>query len=244
MNPDELARIKNVYRDRIETGLITQYSLLRPGELFMAQQRERSLLELLRSGGVVDVAGLRLLEIGCGRALRLLDWVRWGSHAVDLVGIDLMEPLLKEARTNLPLARFAVATAGNLPFRDSSFDAVTQLTVFSSILDIELRRRVAREMWRVLRPGGFVLWYDLRYSNPHNPNVRPVGKREISMLFPGAVIRLRSNTLAPPIARRLAPVSVLVCDLVSLLPVLRTHYAALIGKPGGAGLQDRIVRQH
>ncbi len=231
MSTSELQRIKNVYNARIAAGVISRYSLLRPGELFHAHVRERALLRLLRRSGIVDVAGLRVLEVGCGRAHRLLDWVRWGANAHDLTGIDLMEPLLHQARSNLPSARLAVASAGTLPFRDGSFDVVTQFTLFSSILDDKLRHSVASEMWRVLRPGGLVLWYDFRYPNPRNPDVRPVGKREISRLFPKAVLHIRSATLALPIARRLAPVSVLACEVASLLPVLRTHYAALLKKP-------------
>jgi hypothetical protein len=61
--------------------------------------------------------------------------------------------------------------------------------------------------------------------------VRAIGRREIRALFPEAAINIRSTTLAPPLARRLAPVSFLACEIASLLPMLRTHYAALLGKP-------------
>jgi ubiquinone/menaquinone biosynthesis C-methylase UbiE len=231
MSTNELRRIKAVYNARIEANVISRYSLLRPGELFMSQERERALLRLLRQSGIADMTNLRILEVGCGRAHRLLDWVRWGARAGNLTGIDLMEPLIREARSNMLSAGFALASAGNLPFRDAEFDAVTQLTLFSSILDAELRHAIAREMWRVLRPGGFLLWYDFRYRNPRNPDVRPVGRREILGLFPEATIYIRSTTLAPPLARRVAPYSVLACQIASLLPLLRTHYAALIEKP-------------
>jgi ubiquinone/menaquinone biosynthesis C-methylase UbiE len=142
-----------------------------------------------------------------------------------------MEPLLKEAPLNLPRAHFAVGNAANLPFGNACFDVVTQLTLFSSFLDAELRRAAAHEMWRVLCPGGFVLWYDFRYPNPRNRDVRPIGRSEIASLFPDAAIDLRSVTLAPPLSRSLARGSSVVSELAALLPVLRTHYAALIAKP-------------
>lgn len=230
MSTSELQRIKDVYNARISGGVISRYSLLRPGELFMAQARERALLQLMGRNGVVNVEGLKILEVGCGRGHRLLDWVRWGSRVPDLTGIDLMESLLHEARSNLPTARFVLAHAGNLPFRDASFDIVCQFTLFSSILAPEMRQAVATEMWRVLRPGGLVLWYDFRYPNPRNPDVRPVGKDEILGLFPGAVFRIRSTTLLPPLSRWLARHSALACEIASLLPVLRSHYAALLAK--------------
>ncbi|MGB6538451.1 MAG: class I SAM-dependent methyltransferase [Xanthobacteraceae bacterium] len=231
MTEDELRRIKEVYHARIAAGVIDRYSLLRSGELLMAQQRERALLALLRRHGIATAVGLRVLEVGCGRAHRLVDWMRWGARSADLAGIDLMEPLAREARLTLPRANFVAGNAASLPFADACFDVVTQFTLFSSILGVELRRASAREMWRVLRPGGFVLWYDFRYPNPRNRDVRPVGRREIANLFPGAAIDIQSVTLAPPLARAIAPWSWLACEIISALPALRTHYAALIAKP-------------
>lgn len=125
MSMNELRRLRTVYSARIEADISSRYSLFRPGELFMSQGRERVLLKLLRKNGIVDITNLRILEVGCGRAHRLLDWVRWGGRAGNLTGIDLMEPLIREARLNLPFARFALASAGMLPFRDAEFDAVT-----------------------------------------------------------------------------------------------------------------------
>jgi ubiquinone/menaquinone biosynthesis C-methylase UbiE len=241
MSTKELRRITAVYSERIQAGVIARYSLLRPGELLMAQHRERRLLRLLCNNGVFDLTHFRILEVGCGRGHRLLDCVRWGARPQNLTGVDIMKPLLLEARSNLPAVSFILASASGLPFADAQFDAVTQFTVFSSILDAEMRRAVAQEMWRVLRPGGFVLWYDFRYPNPRNKDVRPVGRREIIKLFPEASINIHSLTLAPPISRALAPWSMFTCEAAALLPFLRTHYAALIRKPARPSPTSRAV---
>ncbi len=230
MASKESARIKDFYKQRIETDAHLRYSLLRPGELYLAQIRERAALRLLGESRI-DLASARILEVGCGRGKRLLDYVRWGAPPDHLFGIDLMECLVRTARSILPLTGLVVSSAGNLPFRDSYFDLVTQFYMFTSILDPELRKAAAREIWRVLRPGGALLWHDFRYPSPGNPNVRPVGRREIVNLFPEAVITIRSTTLAPPLARTLARYSMLACEAAALLPFLRTHYAALIRKP-------------
>jgi hypothetical protein len=95
-----------------------------------------------------------------------------------------------------------------------------------------MRQAAAREIWRVLRPRGHLLWYDFRFLNPRNQEVRPVGRREVSKLFPDAVVRLRSMSLLPPLARPLAPVSILACDVAAAFPFLRNHYAAGLAKPG------------
>ena len=77
--------------------------------------------------------------------------------------------------------------------------------MLSSILDDGVRHAIASEMLRVLRPGGAVLWYDIRVDNPDNPDVRRVARDEIEALFPGCRVALTRATLAPPLTRLLAP---------------------------------------
>lgn len=226
---NEIERIKKAYEGRIEKGLIDRYSLFYPGELYMLQRREEETLRLLRRQSLIDLRNRRILEIGCGRGTRLVDWVRWGARPNALYGIDLMEAFIGEAKENLPRAHFSVASGSRLPFRDGEFDIVVQSTVFSSILDPALRRAVANEMVRVTAPRGAILWYDFRYPSFRNSDVRPVPARDIRTLFPGRTIACRSLTLLPPLARRLAPVSVFACRVLEkLFPPLRSHLVALI----------------
>ena len=104
-------------------------------------------------------------------------------------------------------ADIRTGNAANCHGPTRSFDIVSQFTVFTSILSPELRRAIAAEMIRVTRPGGVVLWYDFRVNNPRNDQVRRVGARELRELFPGCEVHLRPTTLAPPVARRLVPLS-------------------------------------
>jgi len=228
----ELERIKAVYRDRMEPGRFERYSLARPGESYILQQRERAVLRLLRRAGLGDLARLRILEVGCGRGRTLADWVRWGASPNRLCGIDLMEPFVREAAELLPRAVMAVGAADRLPFGDRSFDIVAQFTMFTSILDPVMRQQAAAEMRRVLAPGGAVLWYDFRYPSPGNRDVRPVRLPEIRALFPDWPMEVVAATLLPPLARRLAGFSVATCRLIeTTLPPLRSHYLALIRRP-------------
>ena len=93
-----------------------------------------------------------------------------------------------------------------------------------------MKDRIAIEMLRVLKPGGFVIWYDFFVDNPRNPDVRGVRKSEIHRLFPGCQIDLRQITLAPPIGRLVARYSPLVYMLLSRTKILCTHYLGLIKK--------------
>jgi hypothetical protein len=85
-------------------------------------------------------------------------------------------------------------------------------------------------MWRVLKPGGAVLWYDFFVDNPRNRDVKGMPEKEIRRLFPAGQLHLRRTTLAPPLARRLVPLSWTLAALLEGARVLNTHYAALIEK--------------
>jgi ubiquinone/menaquinone biosynthesis C-methylase UbiE len=60
-----------------------------------------------------------------------------------------------------------------------------------------MRKNIVREMLRVLKPKGFILWYDYHMDNPKNPDVRGVKKREIYELFSGCDIVSNASLLLP-----------------------------------------------
>ena len=95
----------------------------------------------------------------------------------------------------------------------------------------KLRPRLAR-LLNTLRsgPGGALLWYDFRVNNPRNPNVRGVGRKELRSLFPDLAGEVRSATLAPPIARLVAPRSNWLATTLEGFPFLRTHLLAVLVK--------------
>lgn len=226
----EAERIAERYRRR-ESLPAGRYSLSDPGNLFMAQQRERLLLKMIHESGFGPFGEIRLLEIGCGDGWWLRKFVEYGFRPGNLIGVELLPERARRARELSPNIRVELGDASRLGHGDGSFDLVLQSTVFSSILDAPMRRRVAGEMLRVARPGGAVIWYDMRVDNPRNPDVRGLRRPEIMALFPGCRSRFHRTTLAPPLSRRLAPASWTLCHLLSKLPFLLTHYLAMISKP-------------
>jgi len=107
---------------------------------------------------------------------------------------------------------------------------VSQFTVFTSILVPSVREAIAAEMLRVLKPNGLILWYDFRYNNPHNANVRAIEAREVKRLFPMCQVKFQKTTLAPPLARAMVPISWIAALALEKIPFLRTHYLATIRK--------------
>ena len=147
-----------------------------------------------------------------------------------MLGVDMLAGPLDTAKRSRPDIQLAQGYGDRLPLTDASFDIVMQFTVLTSILDSRMRVQLASEMWRVLRPGGAIISYDFRFNNPGNPNVRGVGAREMRRLFRHGRTTIRSVTLLPPIARRLARYSVVMCMLLGMLPPLRSHLLVFVEK--------------
>ena len=196
------------------------------------QDRERKVLAALRRLGV-RLAEIRLLEVGCGTGVWIRDFVKWGVPPENIWAVDLQTESVDEARRRSAAGvHFECCSATSLPFAPRSFDLVLQSTMFSSILEPAVRRIVAAEMQRVTDPDGSILWYDLRVNNPWNSDVRGVGRAEVAELFPGCQIDLRRISLAPPLARWIAPRSYVLWLLLTSVPWLCTHYLGVIRQRG------------
>lgn len=200
------------------------YSLHRPVNLFLRQGQERAAVELLRQAGASPLAGKRILDVGCGDGTWLKYLRSWGGEHRLLAGIDLSPERVERTREDFPLADLRAGDATQLPWPDGHFDLVTQCTVLTSVLEPEARTRIATEMTRVLAPSGTLLWCDFSYDNPSNRNVRGVKLDEVRRLFPGFRMWKRRVTLAPPLARRLVPLSWTLAWMLEQLKVLNTHW--------------------
>jgi len=226
----ERERIAAYYHQRRQAGLDRRYSLFEPGSLFRVQRFERDVLAALRRHGMTDLRRLRILDVGCGDGAFLRRLVSWGAETGNLAGVDLLPERVESARGTEPCLDVRQADASALPFPGEQFDLAFQLTVFSSILDPAMRRAVADEMVRVLRPGGAVVSYDFRFARDRQ-NTRPLRVAELRELFPGFAFDARRVTLVPPLARALARRSWLLCEVLEAIPVLRTHELVVLRKP-------------
>lgn len=115
------------------------------------------LCRLLESIAVPGNAAV--LEVGTGAGDVAAFLAR--ERGFDVVGIDMDPGQLALARNRhgvIPGLRFAVADATQLEFPPASFDLIVAQNVFHHM---PAWRAAAREVARVLRPSGHLLWLDL-----------------------------------------------------------------------------------
>jgi ubiquinone/menaquinone biosynthesis C-methylase UbiE len=224
-------RIAAEYERRAREIPADYYRLSRPANLLMREHTIRACLRLLDQASLFPLNGRRIADIGCGFGGWLVEFLQWGANPQDLAGIDLMPDRFNVARRRVPEADLHLGSAAELPWSAESFDLVSQFLVFHNLLDPQLRQAVAKEMLRILKPGGYILWFDLRVNNPRNHALRALRASEIRALFPNCRIDLRATLLAPPLSRFLAAKAWPLAEMLHGLPFLRTHYAGLIRKP-------------
>ena len=226
----EVQRVKAEYRRREFEVQSDLYAPWQPAEILMTAERKRMAATMLRAIDKFPVAGQRCLEIGYGKLGWLADLLSWGLRSSDLYGIELDEERARPAREALPDAHLEMGDATRLPWADDQFHYVVISTLFSSILNGTVRKAIAEEISRVLRTGGVVILYDIAVDNPGNKGVRRVKRSEVRSMFAGFDCHLRSLTLAPPIARMVAPRSWALANFLSGIPLLRTHLIGILVK--------------
>jgi len=139
-----------------------------------------------------EVAGLRILEVACGRGGFVRQLARAGAR---VTGCDFSSAALRAAATKVltsngqpPLASLVQGDAQNLPFAGNSFDVVVSCETIEHLPRV---LAALREIHRVTRPGGrlflttpnyfnFMGLYELyaRFRHPDRKDDQPFDRRQ------------------------------------------------------------------
>lgn len=226
----EITRLRKEYANHSKLGKRSDYySYYKLSNLFIYQQRERQLINLLESSNLHDLEEKNVLEIGCGSGGVLLDVIKYGADPNKISGIDLLFDRLRKSQFLLPATKFVNSDGQNLPYSAKTFDVILQFTAFSSILNFQVKQNMASEMLRVMKNDGAIIWYDF-WWNPTNPQTAGIKPKEIKQLFRDCQYVFRKITLAPPLARRIVPISWPFALLIESLKIFNSHYLAVIKK--------------
>jgi SAM-dependent methyltransferase len=150
----------------------------------------------------------KVLDVGCGTGASLFQFVRLGFLPENLAGVDTSEERIADAKNNLPTADFRCESAELLSHESEMFDLVFESTLFMMLTSDDTAARIAREMLRVSRSGGYLMLADWRYSEPRSTTHKAVTNRRIRSLFDvgGAteVVARERGALIPPLGRLLS----------------------------------------
>lgn len=120
----------------------------------LAHEAEQLIAELLARESIV---GRDVLDCGCGTGDHGAVFARLGARRV--VGIDVSQASLQQARTLIPAGNVALASLSHLPFRDGSFHVIWAWGVLHYVPDAIAG---LHEMARLLRPGGMMVIHTVR----------------------------------------------------------------------------------
>lgn len=220
---DELSSVYAGYRGTYAE----RWSIANPGNRALLAERDRLARSLLRSAGLTGALTGTVLDLGAGSGESFPGLV---VAPGTIIRADLLEERLRLGLDRDRYARVVCADGSQLPVRTASVDLVILSTVLSSVADQAVRRAILADAWRALRPGGGLLVYEFRVGNPRNPNTTPLRRAMLAGVLPVAP-RVRSLTVAPPLARRLGRTTAWSYPLLARLPFVRTHNLLVWTKP-------------
>jgi demethylmenaquinone methyltransferase/2-methoxy-6-polyprenyl-1,4-benzoquinol methylase len=112
------------------------------------------------------------------------------AHAANVVIADPSLGMLRQAdRTKLELA---CSNSESLPFPDETFERILMVDALHHVFD---QRRTARELYRVLKPGGLIVIEE--------PDIRTFGVKMIAIAE--KLLLMRSHFLSPSEIKDLFP---------------------------------------
>ncbi len=131
----------------------------------------KKFFEFLLSKNAKDLSGL---EMGCGKGRNVI-WFAKEDIVLKASGFDFSENAIREAKRRSDADGVAGKTDLRVadatlpwPYPVASFDFAIDCFAASDIEDIAGREFAAREMARVLKPGGYILIYELSTDDEYH----------------------------------------------------------------------------
>ena len=126
---------------------MTEQAALRGNPSFVWRAGQERRLAMMRRYAPLE--GRRVLDVGCGMGMYTSAFLRYTPY---VFGVEIEADRVLEARTRT--RGIARAVGETLPFVDNTFDVVFSHEVLEHVADDRL---CAREMVRVVRPGGQIV---------------------------------------------------------------------------------------
>jgi arsenite methyltransferase len=134
----------------------------------------------------------KVLDVGCGRGLMLIGAAKrlknGKSTGIDVWSAeDLSGNSADAAKQNAKLegvadrVRIESGDARKLVYPENNYDVVVSSLAIHNIQDREERHKAIREMWRVLKPGGRLLIFDIFHVADYAGVLRECGALDVRL---------------------------------------------------------------
>ena len=138
----------------------------------------------------------QVLDVGCGRGLVAIGAARRLGPGGKVHGLDLWQA--RDLSDNSPGSATANAEAAGvadrlvidtgdmraMPYADGQFDVIASMTAIHNIEDKPGRTQAIAEIWRVTKPGGQILIYDIRHAGAYADQLKALGAADVRISGP------------------------------------------------------------
>ncbi len=134
----------------------------------------------------------KVLDVGCGRGLMLIGAAKrlksgkatgidiWSQQDLSGNSADAVKQNAKIEGVN-DRVRIETSDARKLVYPDGNYDVVMSTLAIHNIPEKADRDTAIREMWRVLKPGGRLLIYDIFHTGAYAKILREQGATDVSL---------------------------------------------------------------
>ena len=155
------------------------YSLRNPVGFYQKFLIERCMINLFNRYKIRLSVRDQILELDCGTGYSLRRFGELRGSSARLVGVDLSEARIAQARRINANVSFCCSDMCSLPFKSASFDMVTAFVSFMFFLAERDMLRAFGEVQRVLKKDGYFEFYDLRGGKRTGKDTRGFHEREV-----------------------------------------------------------------
>jgi ubiquinone/menaquinone biosynthesis C-methylase UbiE len=209
--------------------------LRNPGTLFQNLAFEKSVVQALQQVEG-DKRAWKILDVGCGAGFSLLRLLTYGLEPERMHGIEIAEHLVERGRRRFPALNLIHGDASAMDYESQSFDLAMESTMFIQLMDESICQAIAGEMLRVVKPNGYIMLTDWRYSFGR-PEYRALSPHRIARLFGvgtrTSVVCRTHGALIPPLGRALSRyVPSLYFPVCRVFPLLVGQMTVVLRKLG------------
>jgi SAM-dependent methyltransferase len=134
----------------------------------------------------------KVLDVGCGRGLMLIGAAKrlksgkatgidvWNQQDLSANSADAVKQNAKIEGVN-DRVRIETGDARKLVYPDGNYDVVMSTLAIHNMPEKADRDTAIREMWRVLKPGGRLLIYDILHTGAYEKTLREQGATDVTL---------------------------------------------------------------